>query len=407
MSNPALSRTFESNGSLDRWRVLGTPSLSQLIQELKGTAWSCITINSSVCASFTPKLFVRTNSQQARPRAVTRALSKAWQRRLKASSPEVEEVVEHPLLTLLAAVNPVHNSFDLFELTQIYLETIGRAYWYIPRGPSGIPENIWILPAQNVTPRAEEGSSNVIDHYEYRTQKGLEKIAEEDVIFFRFPDPRDPYLGGLSPLRACWEQATLASQYTSFRLAKFENHAIPDAIVSPEEIMGDDERERIETAWNAKFRKSGAGRVVVGESRLRVTLLEHSMGDLAALADAKATKEDIANAFHVPISYYTTETNLANLQAAQELHMSVAINPRLRRRDQTINEKLLPIYDPSGRLFVCSEDPIPEHRDYVLAQQRQDLELGVLTINEVRQERGLIPVAWGEIPLGNHRTVTP
>jgi len=392
------SRAFEQNGYTDRWQTSPVPGLGSLISELKGTAWSCVSINAAVCASFIPKLFVSTIGSQARPRTATRPLSPAWQKRLKAKSPDVEQVLEHPLLDLFAQVNPIHNSFDLFELTQIYLETLGRAYWHIPRGPLGIPENIWILPAHLVTPRAVEYVSNLIDHYEYRTAKGLEKIAPEDVIFFRFPDPRDPYMGGLSPLRACWEQVTLASQYASFKIAKFENRAIPDAIVSPEEIIGEDERERIEQAWNAKFRRGGSGKIIVGESRLRVSLLEHSMGDLAALADMKANKEDIANAFHVPISYFTTETNLANLQAAQELHMSVAINPRLRRRDQTLNEMLLPIYDPSGRLFVSSEDPIPEHREYVLTQQRQDLELGVLTINEVRQERGLPAVPWGDTP---------
>jgi hypothetical protein len=42
----------------------------------------------------------------------------------KAAKPE--EVLDHPLLTLLAQVNPVHNTFDLWELTQMYLEVRAR-----------------------------------------------------------------------------------------------------------------------------------------------------------------------------------------------------------------------------------------------------------------------------------------
>ena len=37
-------------------------------------------------------------------------------------------------------------------------------------------------------------------------------FAPGEIIHFRYPDPRDPYLGGLSPLRACWEAAALNSR---------------------------------------------------------------------------------------------------------------------------------------------------------------------------------------------------
>ena len=110
------------------------------------------------------------------------------------------------------------------------------------------------------------------------------------------------------------------------------------------------------------------------------------------------TKEDVANAFHVPLSFLTSSTNLANLQAAEQQHMARAISPRLRRRDQKINEALIPLYDPSGRLFVASEDPVPYNQEIAWRQQEVDLKFGIVTINEVRQDRGLPPVAWGDTP---------
>src|SRR5262249_33467976 len=51
------------------------------------------------------------------------------------------------------------------------------------------------------------------------------------------------------------------------------------------------------------------------------------------------------NAFHVPLSFLTSETNLANLQAAEHQHLAKAIAPRLQRRDQKLNEQLVPFYD--------------------------------------------------------------
>ena len=163
-------------------------------------------------------------------------------------------------------------------------------------------------------------------------------------------------------------------------------------------MIGEEERDRLEAQWNSRFRKGGSGKVVVAESALRVQLLAHSMGDLAALADMKATKEDVCNAFHVPISFLSSETNLANLQAAEHQHMSKAVTPRLMRRDEKLNEQLIPLYDPTGRLFLASEDPVPVNREQTAKEDELNLKYGVTTINEVRGSQGLAPVPWGDAP---------
>src|SRR5204863_10128555 len=120
------------------------------------------------------------------------------------------------------------------------------------------------------------------------------------------------------------------------------------------------------------------GRILVGDIGLRVQLLNQSMGDLAALAEVGKTKEDIANAFHVPLSFLSTETNLANLQAAEHQHMAKAIRPRLQRRDEKLNEQLVPLFDPSGRLFMASEDPVPYNQEIAWRQQEVDLRYGIV-----------------------------
>jgi HK97 family phage portal protein len=224
------------------------------------------------------------------------------------------------------------------------------------------------------------------------------RFRPDEVIAFHYPDPRDPYLSGLSPLRACYEQARLTSELAAFKQARFTNHALPDALVSPDAVIGEEERDRLEQRWNDRLRRGGAGRVLVTESAMRVQLLEHSMGDLAALADLRATKEDIANAFGVPLSYLTSQTNLANLQAAEQQHAAQAIRPRLRRRDEKLNEQLVPLFDPTGRLFLASDDPVPGNRELWLREREAYLRQGVVTINEVRSEQGLPPVPWGDAP---------
>jgi HK97 family phage portal protein len=404
---PALAAAPPAPGFLDAYRRQRPPTPSELLAELKNTAWSCASINAAACASFPPKLYVRTSANHPMARCLTRALSPAAIKRLRStphlepytrSADRLEEVVEHPLLTLLDQVNPVHNSFDLWELTTLYQEVHGVAYWYLDRDPLGTPRQIWPLPSQHVTAYRAPTSDQLVDYYLYRTGQREQRFRPDDVIVFRYPDPRDPYSAGLSPLRACFEQASLISDFAAFKKAKFDNHAVPDAIVSPDEVIGEEERDRLETQWNQRFRRSGTGRVVVAESALRVQLLAHSMGDLAALADMKATKEDVANAFHVPLSFLTSQTNLANLQAAEHQHMAKAVTPRLLRRDEKLNERLVPLFDPTGRLFLASEDPVPINRELTVKESDLNLKFGVVTINELRGEQGLPPMPWGDAP---------
>lgn len=391
----------DSSGQfLDRYRRLREPSAGELLSELKNTAWACASINAQVCADYPPRLFVKTTAGQAPPKCRTKALAPGHPLLVHHQGrAAVEEVLEHPLLTLLRNVNPVHNAFDLWELTQLYLETHGSAYWLLESGVFGVPEQIWILPAHLVTPRRAPGSQNLVDTYEYRGAAGLARYTPDEIICFRLPNPRDPYLSGLSPLRACFEQVTLASNYNAMRHAVYDNTGIPSVVISPDEVVGEEERLRLEEQWAQKFRKGGTGRALVAESKMDVKILSHSMGDLAALSEAKATKEDIANAFHIPIPYLSGDTNLANLQAADQFHMKVCIRPRLKRRDEKLNEQLIPLFDPSGRLFLASEDPTTESKTELRQQQELDLRLQVRSINEVRQERGLPPVPWGDTPI--------
>lgn len=388
---------------IDAYQRLRNPSSLELMGELKNTAYACANLNAAVCASYPPRLYVRTRPGDAEPRCLSRAVvagerKSLLQRAGLTGAERIEEVLDHPLRTLLRAVNPTHNAHDLWELTTLYQEVQGSAYWLLSFDALGTPNAVWVLPSQHVRPVRDEGSRALVDAYEVRTRQGSLRLPPGEVIHFRYPDPRDPYGAGLSPLRAAFEHAAMASEFLAYKRSVWSNNALPSVVLSPEGFIGHEERERLESAWVQKFSRSGNGRVLVAESRMAVDFVNPALGDLAALAEAGATKEEIANAFGVPLALLTTETNLANLQAALHQHAALTIRPRLKRRDEKINEQLIPLFDPTGRLFVASDDPVPASEEQHLRQQEQDLKWGVRTVNEVRAERGLPAVAWGDVP---------
>ena len=308
----------------------------ELAEEVHGTVYSCASMNASVCAFHPPKLYKKDNQ-----------------------GPGSTEVFEHPLLELFKQVNPVHNAHDLWELTTFDQELFGSAYWLIDEAiETGLPNAIWPLPAHLVKPMRERDSIKPVDWYEIRRGGNIEKIHPGRIIHFRYPDPRDPYGAGLSPLRACKESASLQALLLSTKKSIYENHALPGVILSPEEPMHENERDRLEAIWNARFRNQGNGKILVADGGMKVQPLSPRLGDPSSLLEASATRDDIANAFGVPLAFLTKETNLANLRAAERQHLAKAIRPRLRRRDEKLNEQLLPRFDPTSRLFLATPDPL-------------------------------------------------
>ena len=150
----------------------------------------------------------------------------------------------------------------IWELTQLSLETVGAAYWLLDLdGPFGTPAAIWPLPAHKVRPHRERNSADLLDWYEYRDGSAYQRYEPGRVIRFALPDPRDPYLGCLSPLRATFEQVALHGEYTAMRRAVYDNTGIPSVLVSPDDVIGEDERDR-------ELRRHGAD----GRSRPRMSV---------------------------------------------------------------------------------------------------------------------------------------
>jgi hypothetical protein len=141
----ALTGTqWSGTGFVDAYKRNRVPTPNEQLAELKNTVFTCASINASVCAAYPPRLYVATHADQPPPRCRTQQLDRFAELRLRQRSGlppaftkarQVEEVLEHPLLTLLRQVNPVHNGFDLWELTTFYQEVLGSTdtVWKLSR----------------------------------------------------------------------------------------------------------------------------------------------------------------------------------------------------------------------------------------------------------------------------------
>src|SRR5262249_2153901 len=153
-------------------------------------------LNASNVASTPLRLYVRTKEGQKKTRWRTRklepverrALSRHLRNKARANSTtaligfdgEVEEVTDpdHPINRLLAHPEQTENDlglsmYDHRYMTQLYVESVGRAYWYIgDRDAFGVPKSLNLLRSHFVREVPDTSGEKYLAYYEYGGASG-------------------------------------------------------------------------------------------------------------------------------------------------------------------------------------------------------------------------------------------
>ena len=414
-SNPSLfqgnSGGYEYSGGygpVDIWGTQPTPKSSDLINQYKGIAYSCATTNAQAVARVPRRLYVQTTKRDDPPSKVWRyrKLDKGQQKHIDLNrkrmgismDAEVEEVMDHPLIDLMHGASTFFGAFTLTELTDLYQEFDGNAYWRLERNGAGMPSAVYILQSQFVTPNRDP-ETNMIISYTYGAEQSSQIFSADDIIHFRFPNLRDPYGCGWSPARACWESLNIMNKDHSFASSYMDNRIRPDAIVAPKsdaDFMTPKQEERLDRTLQRKFRKGGAGGTVVWGSALNITPLSFNSKDMEMLKRYGATKIEVMNCYGVPPALMDSMKSRAELNAAQAQHARQAVAPRVMRQDEQLNIQLVSKY--SDRLFFLSDDAVPADIAQALVVREANLKAGFTVINEERLEDGRSAVPWGAEP---------
>lgn len=385
-------------------------SYKELVKRYSSWVYTCAEKNAISCAQIPLRLYAAKPTKKTKALFPTRKVERKQLDYLSKSpstqnyvrkAEEVEEVVEHPFLELLKSVNDFTNQFDLLELMFLYNELCGNAYWYIVKDNNiGVPTEIWPLMTPFVRIIADK--KTFIARYEYViTEAEKHVIPLENIVHFKHINPQDAYYG-YGPLQAAVLAADLSTNMNLYETNLFKNSARPDmALILPEEAgtPDEDELKRIERKWYQRFgsfKKAGKLAVLHGGAELKPISLTPK--EMSFLHGRKATREEIAAIFGVPLSLITTESvNRANAETGEYSYMKNTVLPRTRRCEQKINEKLLPMYDE--RLFCAFDNPVPEDKEHRLKEIEARLKTGMTSINEERQQDGLDEVEWGNEPI--------
>ena len=368
-----LSNTTWGKSSIDQWGTVQVPSSEQLINQYRNIIYACANMNATAVASTPIKLYSQTSKDTRK------------------------EITEHPFLDLIEQVNEDLDGYDLWELTTLYQELDGNCYWFIEKDNFGIPVGIYILPSQCIKLKQDQRTGKVIG-YEYKPQGSTENktYTKEQIIHFKYPDPRNPYLYGYSPTEACWEDLHLVNSNRSYENALLDNRARPEVVLSTPNKICPEAKEQLEHQWNQKFRFKMNGGVLIADDGITASEFSFSPKDIQSVEMYTIFLKAIANAFGVPMALLDSKTVArSQLDTAVAQYVMFAIKPRCTRMQQKINQKLMPMFDST--LYMEFDNPVPEDRVMETTLLVQQVNTGIITVNEARLNLDLPPIEGGDV----------
>jgi HK97 family phage portal protein len=364
--------------------------------------YAAASINANAVASTPLRLYVR-GDNATRQLWNTRAASRKSVARLRGDTAhqpsavvmrkaaelgdDFEEVTDdHPLLRLLSTANPWFNGYDATVLRVVWQELTGNAYLHVITDAFGTPTELWPMPPQwtEVIPDPVEFISG------YRYGKGSESkqnFPADEVIHFRRPNPRDLFYG-MGKLEAAWGAANANAALHSMDLAMFQNNGRPDYLLTIKGNASGDELERVERAIKQKFRgPRNRGNFMVSTAEIDVKPLAFPPKDLTGRDDVV---EEIAAVFGVPVSMLkANDPNLAGASIGFASWREMTVLPLCRMDEETLNQRLLPMFGLEGDAVLAYDDPVPLNRQQDLTETQVAVSGGWLTPNEARERYGL------------------
>jgi HK97 family phage portal protein len=167
---------------------------------------------------------------------------------------------------------------------------------------------------------------------------------------------------------------------------------VPAVVVSYKGKLNKKDIRGLEADWNRALKgMAKSGKVKVTDQEYDVKEMAISPRDMGFLQGRKWTRNEIANAFDIPISMLEKENvNKANAQAGNEQYARRSLMPRLRRIEDRLNRDLIPLYQ-EPRIFCAFDNPVPEDDEFELKRATELTKAGIIKRNEGRAMQNIRP----------------
>ena len=328
---------------------------------------------------------------------------------------ELVEIENHPMLDALRGRNnAMFSGYMLHFLNQIYLELLGEAFILKDRGGMRFPVAFYPLPP----PWIRETPSATEPFYRLNHEAYHKDIPSEDVMWFKDPDPTNPYGRGSGVAQSLATELD-TYEFSSQHIAGwFRNGAIPPAVVAPGdgEAASADQMRSIKQRWIEEVQGFFRKHVPFFSTRkLDVHELAHTFQEQELLELQRHLRDTVLQTENVPPEQVgiIADSNRATSEASSFIFATNVVEPRIERQREYYQEWLVPEYEDPDKLFIWFDSPVPEDKDFTLRAAQAFP--WALNSNEARAMMGLDPeegipvhmVPFNLVPAETLSTVSP
>ena len=328
--------------------------------------------------------------------AIAEDVAKYEPRYIKKDSRSTTKSTEyiHELNKVLERPNPrMTSKFDLFVATQSFLELVGNAYWYL-----SVEENsrkvreIYVMRPDRVRVATDKNTGDIVG-YTFRDDSGIELPLDiDEVQHFKTFNPEDDYYG-IGTVEAGIIYIETEEDSAIFQRNFIKNQASPSGILTINGKIEKEQFQKVKAAWKEKTEGlANVGKTLfIRGADANFTKIGLSLGDLDMEKLKSITEDKILKMFRMPkiILGDTDQSGLGrgNAETADYVFAKRNIDPKQLRIDDGIQNIIRRNWKDEVTI-VSHVSQIPEDFDRQLDEEDK-LVNRVMTVNEVRQRRGL------------------
>jgi len=311
--------------------------------------------------------------------------------RVKNTNP-VRYIDNHPLLKLLKnpCPQPEITGYIMLYLTEVYRDSpAGEAFWLIERNGLRVPTELWIIPPHWIV----QTPTKSIPYFEVlpqgNTSYKMIYVLPEDIIWFKEPDPLNPYGRGRGRAEAIGDEMETDEYMAKYSKNKFFNNAEPPVVV---QMPGADEPmiDRTREMWNQNYggiNKVGKTAFVGWDAK--ITKLNDTEKDMDFIEGRKFLRDTVNQFWNMPPELFgiLENSNRSTIDAAYFIYTKNVLSQRLKSFDEVINTQLLPMFD--DRLELVHDNVVPQDNEFELKKATEGLKYGGVMVDEWRRSQGL------------------
>ncbi len=268
---------------------------------------------------------------------------------MKAAEPDYE----HPIYDLIRRPNPYQVGGQLMALTHLWMAIRGEAFWVLsdddgmPVPPGQMPTRIWPLSPDCFSERYANGRDGEIVGWEIalpRWMPGAHRkklnVTLDEVIQFKFPDPRNP-ARGLSRIGAAAAGIELDLLIKVHGRSLLEKQAVPRGIIVYENgVLEEEEEEEYRERWEEQH--AGAersGRIAILSGGFKYQSIALSPTDMGHLEQLAWDRDEVLAVMGTPkaVLGVTEQLNYATQIGQTANFWDQTLLPLLRLEEQTLD----------------------------------------------------------------------